>query len=52
MIGDRLMIRIVDRGPGIPYGELPRIFEPFYRGYYDGDAFGFRPGTGDRAGVR
>jgi two-component system sensor histidine kinase KdpD len=41
-IGDRLMIRIVDRGPGIPHGELPRIFEPFYRGHYDGEY----PGSG------
>jgi two-component system sensor histidine kinase KdpD len=41
-IGDRLMIRIVDRGPGIPYGELQRIFEPFYQGHHDGD----HPGSG------
>ena len=31
-VGDRLMVRIVDRGPGISFGELQRIFEPFYRG--------------------
>jgi two-component system sensor histidine kinase KdpD len=41
-IGDRLMIRIVDRGPGIRHGELPRIFEPFYRGHHDGE----HPGAG------
>jgi two-component system sensor histidine kinase KdpD len=25
------MVRIVDRGPGIPPAEIKRIFEPFYR---------------------
>jgi signal transduction histidine kinase len=28
---DRLVIRIRDRGPGIPAGELERVFEPFHR---------------------
>lgn len=31
-VGGRLMIRIVDRGPGIPLHEQERIFTPFYRG--------------------
>nr|WP_246345840.1 ATP-binding protein [Conexibacter arvalis] len=31
-VGHRLLIRIVDRGPGIPGRELKRVFEPFYRG--------------------
>lgn len=35
-IGNRMMIRIVDRGPGIPHSELPRIFEPFYSSHRDG----------------
>jgi two-component system sensor histidine kinase KdpD len=29
--GDRLVVRIVDRGPGIPPAQLQRVFEPFYR---------------------
>lgn len=29
--GDRVIIRIVDRGPGIPPAQLERVFEPFYR---------------------
>jgi two-component system sensor histidine kinase KdpD len=31
-VGGRLLIRIVDRGPGIPLAEQERIFTPFYRG--------------------
>jgi two-component system sensor histidine kinase KdpD len=29
--GDRMIVRIVDRGPGIPPAQLERVFEPFYR---------------------
>jgi signal transduction histidine kinase len=29
--GDRLQIRIRDRGPGIPEAELDKVFDPFYR---------------------
>jgi two-component system sensor histidine kinase KdpD len=29
--GDRVILRIVDRGPGIPPAQLERVFEPFYR---------------------
>jgi two-component system, OmpR family, sensor histidine kinase KdpD len=30
-VGRRLLVRIVDRGPGVAARELERIFEPFYR---------------------
>jgi len=30
-VGARLVVRVVDRGPGIPEPERERIFEPFYR---------------------
>jgi signal transduction histidine kinase len=29
--GTELVIRVRDHGPGIPQGELERVFEPFYR---------------------
>ena len=28
---NRVMLRIVDRGPGIPAAQLERVFQPFYR---------------------
>jgi two-component system sensor histidine kinase KdpD len=31
LVGPWLVVRVVDRGPGIPVGERQRIFEPFYR---------------------
>ncbi len=29
--GARVIVRVVDRGPGIPLAEVERVFEPFYR---------------------
>lgn len=29
--GDRVLVRIVDRGPGVPSAQLERVFEPFYQ---------------------
>src|SRR6185436_18219980 len=31
MAGERAVLAVSDRGPGIPPGELERVFEPFYR---------------------
>ncbi|HEX7245123.1 MAG TPA: ATP-binding protein [Solirubrobacterales bacterium] len=41
LVGDRVAVRVVDQGPGIPTGEWERIFEPFQRG-----AAGARRGSG------
>jgi two-component system sensor histidine kinase KdpD len=30
-VGGRVLVRVVDRGPGIPQAQQARIFEPFYR---------------------
>ena len=38
-----MVVRVTDRGPGIPDSEQERIFEPFYRG---ADASRSRPGSG------
>jgi K+-sensing histidine kinase KdpD len=32
LVGPRVVVRVVDQGPGIPDRERERIFEPFYRG--------------------
>ncbi len=31
-VGARVVVRVTDRGPGIPDSEQERVFEPFYRG--------------------
>ncbi len=38
--GGRLVVRVVDQGPGIPEGERERIFEPFYRRESGNQGFG------------
>jgi two-component system, OmpR family, sensor histidine kinase KdpD len=30
-VGDRVIVRVIDRGPGIALADQERIFEPFYR---------------------
>jgi two-component system, OmpR family, sensor histidine kinase KdpD len=42
-VRERLIVRIVDRGPGIPPAQLERVFEPFYRA---GTAGGGHRGSG------
>jgi two-component system sensor histidine kinase KdpD len=38
--GGRLVVRVVDQGPGIPEQERARIFEPFYRRQSSAQGFG------------
>ena len=52
-VGGRILVRVVDRGPGIPKAQQDRIFEPFYRS--GTDATGHRGsglGPRDRARLR
>jgi two-component system sensor histidine kinase KdpD len=45
LVGPRLVVRVVDQGPGIPENLRERIFEPFYR------APGAASGTGSGLGL-
>jgi two-component system, OmpR family, sensor histidine kinase KdpD len=45
-VGHRIMVRIVDRGPGVPPAEKARIFEPFYRGPSRSDLANGHRGSG------
>ncbi len=45
VVGGRLLVRVVDQGPGIAPREHERIFSPFYRGAA-GAASGDTPGSG------
>ena len=42
-VGDRVIVRVIDHGPGIPAADQERIFEPFYRTDSATDA---HPGSG------
>jgi len=45
-VGPRLLVRVVDRGPGIRAPERERIFEPFYRGAEQADVVHTGSGLG------
>jgi len=41
VVGRQFIVRVVDRGPGVPEEELETIFEPFYRGSTGAPGRGF-----------
>ena len=41
-VGGRLIVRVVDQGPGIARADVQRIFEPFYRAPSGAGANGHR----------
>ena len=36
LVGDKITVRVIDQGPGIPQSEWQRIFEPFQHGVANG----------------
>jgi two-component system, OmpR family, sensor histidine kinase KdpD len=46
-MGQQVVVRVIDQGPGIPAAERERIFEPFYRSRGPGP----RPWTGSGLGL-
>jgi two-component system, OmpR family, sensor histidine kinase KdpD len=38
--GGRVTVRVIDRGPGVPRSQRPRVFEPFFRGRQTGGGSG------------
>ncbi len=40
LVGDKITVRVVDQGPGIPQSEWQRIFEPFQHGETNGASGG------------
>jgi two-component system sensor histidine kinase KdpD len=55
LVGPRVVVRVVDRGPGIPESERERIFEPFYRaggGANDGGSGSRLSADGQDPGLR
>jgi two-component system sensor histidine kinase KdpD len=38
VVGGKLVVRVIDRGPGMTARQLDRVFEPFYRGEQDARA--------------
>ena len=50
--GSEASVRVIDHGPGVPAGELERIFEPFHRGSRTGGGARGRPRARDRPRLR
>ena len=51
-VGDEVVIRVDDLGPGLRPDELERVFEPFQRGAAASAGAGRRARAGDRARFR